>query len=110
MVRDFVLVGRRVLCCASLSETPSVYFFSMSDRPSKHALELHRQACEEGEAGYVDPDTGLFVMTSVYLRQQGECCGSGCRHCPFSTEEQLVSGRPDVPAWPWPPREDVAGS
>lgn len=82
----------------------------MSNRPSKRALEIHRQACRKGEAGYMDPDTGLFVMTSVYLRQQGECCGSGCRHCPYSTEDQIIAGRPDVPAWPWPARSDVAES
>lgn len=77
----------------------------MSERPSKEALEIHRRACQAGEAGYVDPETGLFVMTSVYLRGRGYCCGSGCRHCPYSAAEQDAAGRPDEPAWPWPPRE-----
>lgn len=38
---------------------------------------------ESGEPGYVDPDTGLFVMTAAALLARGECCGSGCRHCPY---------------------------
>jgi hypothetical protein len=74
----------------------------MTDRPSQAALERHRKACEAGESGYIDPDTGLFVMTSHYLRERGYCCGSGCRHCPYSEGEQLVAGRDDEPAWPWP--------
>jgi hypothetical protein len=74
----------------------------MNQGPSKTALDFHKRACEAGESGYVDPDTGLFVMTSVYLRGRGYCCGSGCRHCPYSEDEKLEAGRPDLPAWPWP--------
>lgn len=36
-----------------------------------------------GDAGYLDPDSGLFVLTSAYLTERGTCCGSGCRHCPY---------------------------
>ena len=79
----------------------------MADRPTKKALQRHRQACEAGEFGYEDPESGLFVMTSVYLREQGQCCGSGCRHCPWPDDEQRRAGRPpDAPAWP----EDEAES
>ena len=70
--------------------------------PSPRALAMHEAACKRGELGYIDPDSGLFVMTSVYLTQQGDCCGSGCRHCPWDEEARLVAGRPDVPAYPWP--------
>jgi Family of unknown function (DUF5522) len=24
-----------------------------------------------------------LVLTPSYYRKRGECCGSGCRHCPF---------------------------
>lgn len=75
-----------------------------STSPSERALAAHRAACERGEGGYMDPDTGLFVMTSVYLRAQGECCGSGCRHCPWPPEEQRAAGRPPGPAYPYPAR------
>jgi hypothetical protein len=73
----------------------------MTDQPSKIALKRHREACEAGKPGYIDPDSGLFVMTSVHLRERGYCCGSGCRHCPFPHDEQVAAGRPDVAAWPW---------
>jgi hypothetical protein len=70
--------------------------------PSEAALAAHVAACVKGEAGYVDPATGLFVMTSVYLLARGQCCGSACRHCPYDAEEQEAAGRdPEAPAWPW---------
>lgn len=46
----------------------------------------HDAAVEAGEAGYIDPASGLFVLTAVYLRDRGECCGSGCRHCPYGSD------------------------
>lgn len=47
-----------------------------------------------GEDGYLDPRTGLFVLTAGYLRRRGYCCGRGCRHCPFPPDEQTRAGRP----------------
>ena len=73
--------------------------------PSDGALAAHREACEAEEAGYTDPETGLFVMTSYYLRERGYCCGNGCRHCPFSAGERQRARRPEVGAWPWPEDE-----
>ena len=46
----------------------------------------HDAAVAAGEAGYLDPDTGLFVLTATYLRDRGHCCGNGCRHCPYPDE------------------------
>jgi hypothetical protein len=43
----------------------------------------HDAAEASGEAGYLDPSTGLFVLTATYLRDRGTCCGNGCRHCPY---------------------------
>ena len=37
---------------------------------------------EEGKAYYFD-DSGLMVLTEAWLLQKGECCGNGCRHCPY---------------------------
>jgi hypothetical protein len=54
------------------------------DQPRRHLiLELHARALEAGEAGYVDPVSGLFVLTAGYLRDRGYCCERGCRHCPY---------------------------
>ena len=43
----------------------------------------HNAAVAAGEPGYIDPECGLFVFTAVALAAKGECCDSGCRHCPF---------------------------
>ena len=43
----------------------------------------HDEAERRGEGGYLDPSTGLFVLTATYLRDRGTCCGNGCRHCPY---------------------------
>lgn len=37
----------------------------------------------EGLDYYIDAKTGFFVLTAHYLREQGQCCGKGCRHCPY---------------------------
>jgi hypothetical protein len=46
-------------------------------------LDAHRAAVSAGDAGYLDPQTGLFVLTSVFLARRETCCGRGCRHCPY---------------------------
>jgi len=51
-----------------------------------HCRGAPRPAVARGEDYYFDPRTGLLVMTAPALRARGECCGSGCRHCPFSAE------------------------
>jgi hypothetical protein len=45
----------------------------------------HAAAFAAGEPGYLDPETGYFVFTAAALLAKGECCGSGCRHCPYGT-------------------------
>lgn len=75
-----------------------------SPPPTRRALRVHAAACQRGEAGYMDPETGLFVLTSHYLRDRGICCGAGCRHCPWPPEAQRAADRPDRPCWPWPER------
>ena len=46
-------------------------------------LAVHRAAIDAGEPGYLDPLTGLFVLTAAELAARGTCCDSGCRHCPY---------------------------
>jgi hypothetical protein len=54
------------------------------DQPEREViLARHTQALEAGEAGYLDPVSGLFVLTAGYLRDRGFCCERGCRHCPY---------------------------
>ena len=34
-------------------------------------------------------DNGRVIMTEVYHKERGYCCGSGCKHCPY---ENSVKG------------------
>jgi hypothetical protein len=52
-------------------------------------LAAHETALAAGEQVYVDPATGFLVLTAQRLWDRGECCGSGCRHCPWH-------GRPEA--------------
>ncbi|MEZ5158201.1 MAG: DUF5522 domain-containing protein [Candidatus Nanopelagicales bacterium] len=59
-----------------------------SDHPRRaEILAAHARAVEAGEAGYCDPDTGLFVLTAAFHVKRGTCCGNGCRHCPYVMED-----------------------
>jgi hypothetical protein len=54
------------------------------DHPRRpEILAAHEDALRAGEAGYLDPETGLFVLTAGFLARRGTCCGRGCRHCPY---------------------------
>ena len=46
-------------------------------------VAAHTAALRLGDAGYLDPATGLFVLTASYLADRGTCCDKGCRHCPY---------------------------
>ena len=46
-------------------------------------LAAHESALAAGESGYLDPETGLFVLTAGFLVDRGYCCHNGCRHCPY---------------------------
>jgi Family of unknown function (DUF5522) len=49
----------------------------------REILEAHQAALDAGQAGYIDPDSGLFVLSAGFLARRGTCCGRGCRHCPY---------------------------
>ncbi len=51
------------------------------DRP--RILAAHAEALTGDEPGYLDPTSGLFVLTAAYLAERGTCCETGCRHCPY---------------------------
>lgn len=54
------------------------------DHPRRtEILAAHSVALAADEAGYLDPDTGLFVLTARFLADRGTCCDRGCRHCPY---------------------------
>lgn len=47
-------------------------------------IDAHHRALMAGEAGYLDPATGLFVLTARTLWDRRACCSQGCRHCPYT--------------------------
>jgi len=47
----------------------------------------HALADSKGDDGYIDPESGLFVMTQGYLLRRGTCCSNECRHCPYDADE-----------------------
>jgi hypothetical protein len=51
----------------------------------REILARHAAALEAAEPGYVDPASGLFVLTAGFLSERGTCCEQGCRHCPYVT-------------------------
>jgi hypothetical protein len=54
------------------------------DHPARdEVLARHAAALAANEPGYLDPDSGLFVLSARYLADRGWCCGRGCRHCPY---------------------------
>lgn len=54
-----------------------------SDPAYDEILSAHARAMAAGEPGYLDPASGLYVMTAAYHADRGTCCGNGCRHCPY---------------------------
>jgi hypothetical protein len=46
-------------------------------------MDAHHRALLAGEPGYLDPGSGLFVLTARTLWDRGTCCQNGCRHCPY---------------------------
>lgn len=55
-----------------------------ADHPAyAQILRAHDEALSEGADTYVDPVSGLFVLTAGYLARRGYCCEAGCRHCPY---------------------------
>jgi hypothetical protein len=54
------------------------------DHPRRaEILAAHSAALAGDRPGYLDPDTGLFVLTAGFLARRAICCTRGCRHCPY---------------------------
>lgn len=55
-------------------------------------MAAHDHAVAVGRDWYPDPATGFMVLTAEFLAARGECCGSGCRHCPYPPADDRISG------------------
>ena len=58
----------------------------------------HDEAVEAGKLTYRDPVGGGVVVTRLNLLHQGQCCGVGWRHCPYTADQQRAAGREVVRA------------
>lgn len=67
--------------------------FGESEVGFADAMDRHREAIDAGSPGYLDPTSGLFVMTAAYLRDRRYCCDRGCRHCPFEPGQSKRGSR-----------------
>ena len=56
---------------------------SPDDPAFAQIIGVHNEALSAGADTYVDPRSGLTVLTAGYLARRGYCCESGCRHCPY---------------------------
>ena len=62
---------------------------------------LHAAAVARGEHRYRDPATGYHVFTALGLEARKECCGAGCRHCPYAHEWVPEVLRSELLQDPW---------
>ncbi len=53
---------------------------------------MHNEPPElvEGKDYYIN-EQGLWVFTAEYHLARGYCCGSGCLHCPYTSDSESVS-------------------
>ncbi len=63
-------------------ETPHPDRFDPDGPTYGDCMAAHRAAVANGQQGYIDPYTGLFVMTAAHLANR-PCCENRCRHCPW---------------------------
>lgn len=48
---------------------------------------MDNQFYDPEEYFYEDPETGNIVFTERYLVERGNCCGTGCKHCPYDPSD-----------------------
>ena len=57
---------------------------------------MNRSSVQAGPSGvlvegrdYMVDRLGRYVFTAGYLLSRGNCCGSGCRNCPYAGPKQM---------------------
>lgn len=46
---------------------------------------MSEKSTAESEDCYFD-ERGFMVMTAVFHKKRGYCCGNACKHCPYEHE------------------------
>lgn len=67
-----------------VSPLPSITDMEDLGFTSTGFAQVHDEACRQSRLQYEDPETGYSVFTALAHKERGYCCGSGCRHCPYS--------------------------
>ena len=64
---------------------------------------MNQQELREGRDYYFNQD-GLMVLTELFLKERGYCCGMGCLHCPY----KKLNSNPetDINVTPKPSEDD----
>lgn len=52
-------------------------------------LFAHLRACESGRPSYTTKSSKWSILTASFLENRGDCCLTGCRHCPFGEGPRL---------------------
>lgn len=53
-----------------------------------------KEIVSKKEQEYYLNENGNFVFTEHYLKKRGDCCGNGCKHCPF--EPRHIKGNTEL--------------
>jgi len=64
-------------------------------------IQLDMEASKQQQRTYIDPQSGYRVFTTYGLLQRRNCCGCGCRHCPFGHREVSDEHRQKIRQNPW---------
>lgn len=48
-------------------------------------------------------ENGRVIFTARFLTKRGRCCDSGCRHCPYKTEQSVANAAPSQSVKPQVP-------
>lgn len=79
--------ARRELLADRTLTTPAMTRLAPDAPAREQILTAHAEALQAGDAGYLDPLTGLLVLTAGFLAGRGYCCERGCRHCPYVEDD-----------------------
>lgn len=59
-----------------------------SKKLTKKQRQAHEEAVSKKEFWYLDPETGVKVLTAYFLCERRYCCKSFCRHCPYGFNDK----------------------
>ena len=95
-VRPLALLEAGLLIEMMLDEQPSLNSHVQITIQISRFLSNFTKQHPESEDYYFD-ERGLMVMTEVYHKKRGYCCGNACKHCPYEhsnvSEQKLAALR-----------------